>query len=54
MRPTRLFREAHFKQLPERIITQLGDAYKKHPPSDGRPSHTFLEVAARVVETLCP
>ena len=52
VRPARLFCEAHFKQLPERIIAQLRDAYNKHPPFDGRPSEAFLEVAKRAVGTL--
>jgi len=52
VRPTRLLCEAHFKQLPDRIITQLRDAYDKHPPFDGRPAEQFLTVAERAIEAL--
>ena len=52
VRPTRLFCETHFKQLPERIITQLRDVYEKYPPFKGRPAEGFLDVAGRAVEAL--
>lgn len=52
VRPTRVFCEVHFKKLPERIITQLRDAYEKHPPFNGRPSEGFLVVAERAIGEL--
>ena len=52
VRPTRLFCEAHFKQLPERIITQLRDAYGKHPPFNGTPSEAFIMVAEHAVRAI--
>ena len=52
VRPTRLFCETHFKQLPERIIVQLRDAYDKHPPFSGRPAQAFLEAAERAIGAL--